>query len=216
MAEKDDSKHKADPRIICFERKGDERAFETSCTSLIAALQKRSRSLFVSDENVQRINHGGNWAHPAKPDPIESSMKSITAETLIPFKDIAENDLGLIGRCLMPMSESMERQFSENMYEMMGAAAESVGNVVDARGEGSITDYYLEMLKKVEFGVGRDGNVSLPQMHVGPGMAERIKAALDNLSPEHEAEFERITAEKAQEALAREAERKAKFRRAER
>jgi hypothetical protein len=46
-------------------------------------------------------------------------------------------------------------------------------------------------------------------------MAERIKKELKDVPPEIEAEIERVKAQKIQEALDREAERKAKFKRAE-
>jgi len=141
-------------------------------------------------------------------------MQTISAEWLIPNKDIAENDLSVIERCVMPVSESMQRQFAENMYNFVGAAAESVGNVVDAREQGSIAQGLMAMWRKIEFGVDRDGTVSMPQMHVGPQMYERILTDLHEQPPEFSIEVEEIKAEKIKAALAREAERKAKFKKA--
>jgi hypothetical protein len=204
-----------DPRFRCFERAGDEDAFETSVASLLVKMQTSSRQLFVSQQNVLRMNHGGTWVHAASDPEPDTSMHTISAEYSIPFKDIADNDLSLIARSILPLNEEMEKQFALNMYGMIGAAAEKVGNVVDAKSTGSIAASMLEILRKIELGVDRDGTVSMPQLHVGPEMAERIKKELKDVPPEIEAEIERVKAQKIQEALDREAERKAKFKRVE-
>jgi hypothetical protein len=204
-----------DPRFRCFERAGDEEGFETSVASLLVKLQARSRQMFVSQQNVLRMNHGGTWVHAASEPEPDTSMHTISAEYAIQFKDIADNDLSLIARSILPLNEEMEKQFALNMYGMIGAAAEKVGNVVDAKAVGSLAASMLEILRKIELGVDRDGTVSMPQLHVGPEMAERIKKELKNVPPEIEAEIERVKAEKIHEALDREAARKAKFKRAE-
>jgi hypothetical protein len=201
-----------DPRFWCFERREEENAFEASVMALLGQLQKRSRETFVSEQNVLRMNHGGNWVHSARAPEPDVTMHKISAEYSIPFKDIAENDLGLIARTMLPLSQEMEKQFAHNMYGVVGAAAEKVGNVVDARAAGSFAQSMLEMFKKIEFGVDRDGNVSLPQIHVGSETFERISKEMQNVPPEIEAEIEQIKAEKIQAALNREIERKAKFR----
>jgi hypothetical protein len=202
----------ADPRFWCFERKEEERAFESSVMALLAQLQKRSRETFVSEQNVLRMNHGSNWVHSARAPEPEVTMHKISAEYSIPYKDIVENDLGLIARTILPLSQEMEKQFAHNMYGVVGAAAEKVGNVVDARAAGSFAQSMLEMFKKIEFGVDRDGNVSFPQIHVGTETFERISKEMQNVPPEIEAEIQQIKAEKIQAALNREIERKAKFR----
>jgi hypothetical protein len=211
MAEIDDPTAKPDPRFRCFERAGDEQAFEASVTSLLGRMQARSRQVFVNEHNVLRMNHGGNWVHAARDPEPDTSMHTISAEWLIPFKDIAENDLSLIARTILPLNEEMEKQFAVNMYGVVGAAAEKVGNVVDAKASGSVAQWMLEVFRKIEFGVDRDGNISMPQLHVGPGMAERIAKELQAVPPELDAEIERVRAEKVQAALDRERERKAKF-----
>lgn len=204
-----------DPRFGCFERTGDEEAFEASVASLLAKMQAESRQMFVSQQNVLRMNHGKTWVHAASDPEPDTSMHTISAGYEIPFKDIADNDLSLIARSILPLNEEMQKQFALNMYGVIGAGAEKVGNVVDAKATGSIAASMLEVLRKIELGVDRDGKVSMPQLHVGPEMAERIKKELKDVPPEIEAEIERVKAEKIQQALDREAERKAKFKRVE-
>ena len=204
-----------DPRIRCFERPADDEAFERSVTALIARLQERSRKTFVSEHNVLRMNHGSNWVHSARNPEPDTSMHTLSSEWTIPFKDIAENDLGLIGRTILPVSKEMDKQFAQNMYGVVGAAAQKIGNVVDAKTAGSFGASMLEMFRKLELGVDRDGNVSMPQMHVGPDLYARLPEEMSKVPPEINAEIERVKAKKIQDALDREVERKAKFKRAE-
>ncbi|WP_145206658.1 hypothetical protein [Sphingobium sp. B2] len=213
MTETSDPSPQSDPRFRCFEQLGHEEAFDLSVTKLLARLQDRSRQMFIDENNIFRMNHGGNWTHSARAPEPDTAMHTISAEWLISFKDIAENDLSLIGRTMLPLSEEMERQFALNMYGVVSAAAEKVGNVVDAKASTSFADSMLEMFRKIEIGGDRDGNISMPHLHVGPGMAERIAKELEGVPPELEAEIERVKAQKVEEAYARENERKAKFKR---
>lgn len=204
-----------DPRIYCFESPADDEAFEKSVSNLIAKLQEKSRLMFVSEQNMLRMNHGSNWVHSARNPGSDSSMHTISSEFLIPFKEIVENDLGLIGRTILPVSEDMDKQFAQNMYGVIGEAAQKVGNVVDAKTEGSFGAWILEVFRKLELGVDRDGNVSMPHLHVGSDLYGRLPDEMSKIPPEVNAEIERVKAAKIQDALAREAERKAKFKRVE-
>ena len=209
------SSNDSDPRIFCFEGNAYQREFEASVTSLIARLQDRSRKMFVSEHNVLRMNHGSSWLHSAREPEPDTTMHTISAETVIPFKGIAENDLGLIAETILPISEEMERQFTQNMYGLIGAGAEKVGNVVDAKQAGSFPLSMLEMFRKIEIDVDRDGNVSMPQIHVGSDMYERVTTEMQNVPTELAAEFEQVKAEKIRLAHEREVARKAKFKRAD-
>lgn len=205
---------KPDPRIRCFVNYADEEAFETSVMTLMQKMQEKSRKMFVSEHNVLRMNHGSNWVHAARDPEPDASMHTISAAWTVPFKDIAANDLSLIGRTILPINEEMERQFAQNMYDVVGAAAQKVGNVVDAKTAGSFGHSILEMLRKIELGVDRDGNVSMPQMHVGPALFARLPDEMSKVPPEIEAEIEQVKAEKIQAAFDREVERKTKFKQA--
>lgn len=142
-------------------------------------------------------------------------MHSISSEWLIPFRAIADNDLGLIARSIFPVCEDMSRQFVQNMYGAVGAAAGRVGNIVDAKDAGSVGASLIEMMSKIELGVDRDGNVSMPQIHAGPEAYDKLVDAMQNMEPDEAEKFERLRQEKSQQALDREAKRRAKFRRAE-
>jgi hypothetical protein len=213
MTETNDQQ-KDDPRIFCFENTADEEAVETSVAVLIGEMQDQARRTFVSEHNILRLNHGRKWAHTAREPEADNNFHTISAEWVLPFDEIAKNDLGLIGRAILPMNEEMEKQFAQSMYKVVGAAAEKVGNLVDAREAGSFAHSMLEMLNKIELGVDRDGTVRMPQIHAGADAYERIVRDLANVEPELQAEIERVKAEKIEQALERERERKAKFKRA--
>ena len=159
MTDSSDAQERADPRIFCFEHVGEEETFELSLMKLVSKMQEQSRETFVSEHNVLRMNHGGSWVHAARQPEPDTTLHTLSAEWVIPFKDVAENDLGLIARTILPMNEELEKQFAQNMYGVVGAAAESVGNVVDAQAAGSFSQSMIEMFSKIELGVDRDGNV---------------------------------------------------------
>lgn len=211
MAEDEDSPAGQDPRVICFERQEDDAAFDGSVTKLLGALQKQSRTMFVSEHNVLRMNHGRNWVHSAREKAPDMKMHQISSEWVIPFKDVADNDLTLIARTIQPLTKDMQKQFAQNMYSAVGAAAEKAGNVVNAKATDSFAQSMLEMISKIELGVDRDGNISMPQLHMGPETYERIVAELPFVPPEIGAEIERIKSLKIEAALEKEADRKAKF-----
>ena len=120
----------------------------------------------------------------------------------------------LIPRFVTHLTEQLQRQFSQMMYATMGEACEVSGNTVSAANAGSFPAGFMEAMRKIEFGVDREGNVSLPAIHVGSN-AEKMIAELEAQPPEYHEEIERLKAEKSAAALQREKERKAKFRRAD-
>lgn len=200
-----------DPRVFCFARPSESEGFDLAVTKLMAMLQERARAAYVSPHNIMRMTHGQSMAPLLRENAGDVSMHRISAEWHIPFKDLVENDLSLIGRSLVPVNEDMARQFAQNFYGVVGAAAEQVGNVVDAQAAGSVAASMVEMMSKIELGVDRDGNVVMPQIHAGSEAFEKLVDATENMDSELAAAFERLKHEKSQQALDREASRRAKF-----
>jgi hypothetical protein len=200
-----------DPRIRCFERHSDEESFNASLMKLLSRMQEETRKMFVSEHNVLRLNHGRSWVHAARDPEPDTSMLTISTEWTIPFKAITDNDLGLISRTILPINEEMEKQFSQNMYGVIGAAAERVGNVVNVQDAGSFAHAMLGMLRKIELAVGRDGTISMPQLHVSPEFYARLPDEMSKVTPEMEAEIGHVKSDKVREAIDRETARKAKF-----
>jgi hypothetical protein len=198
-------------RVFCFVDDDKIRGFDRAYTMLMRELHKRQTSMYVNEDNILHYNHGANWIRSAREDDEGPQMQTLSTEWSIPFQSIVDNDLSLIETGLRNAVESLSAQFARSIYSVVGAAAERVGNVVSEKETGSGAQSFLEMLKKIEFGVDRDGNVSLPEMHVGPDMAEKLINELKSQPPEFGEEVERVKAERSELALQKEAERKAKF-----
>lgn len=111
------------------------------------------------------------------------------------------------------MIASVVKQFDEAaakmLYSTVAEICDATGQTVDAKGK-SFPDAFLEAFRKLEFVVGRDGTVSLPEIHVGN--MDMVKQ-LESMGEEYHREFERLKEEKVAHAKAQEAIRKAKFRR---
>src|SRR4051812_39942287 len=96
------------------------------------------------------------------------------------------------------------------LYETVSEAVEQVGNVVSGKGKPK-PEAILKALRKIEFGVNRKGEVTRPEIHLHPDQVPEFVKAVQEAGPEFNAEVNRVTAEKDAAALAREAERKARF-----
>lgn len=185
--------------------------FHQSFVKLLAQIQKESLSKYLKPENMHRFKHGGKWAHPAAPDVLPADMKAHSAQTEISFDKLVNFDLTVIDQVLLQLAESMEKQFTQMMYSTVSAAAESVGNTVDAKTSGSIHEAMAQMLEKIQFSADKFGKVTLPTIHVGPETFQTLQSSAANVPPEFHQRIEEIKARKSAEALAREVQRKARF-----
>lgn len=204
-----EKKHKA--RVFCFVDETEIAEFDRSYLAMINDLRKQRTSIYIDDNNVLHYIHGAKWVHVGRDEEDGPSLHTLSTEWTIPFRALADNDLTLLETCLIKTVDALCAQFAHSIYSIVGAAAEKIGNVVSTNETGSNAQSFLEMLKRIEFGVDRNGNVSLPQLHVGPEMADKLLAELKAQPPEFGEEVERVKAERTELALRKEAERKAKF-----
>ncbi|WP_165190396.1 hypothetical protein [Caulobacter soli] len=187
------------------------RVFLSSQLRVFAELQKTVVGKYLRPENTQRFRHGGGWSNPANPEAPEVKWHTHSAETAIRFEDIVNNDLSTIDRTFAAFKEAMERQFAEMLYSTVSEAAEQVGNVVDAKAQPSLADAFMATIEKIEFMADKNGEVSLPEVHVHPETGAKMMAALEAAPQEFKDRLEALKARKSEEALTREAERKTKF-----
>ncbi len=134
----------------------------------------------------------------------------MSAEINVSFNDIIDNNLNKIPEAISQVLETFRQQFAAALYSTISEACERSGNVVSAQTAGSFAASFMDAIKKIEFGVNRDGKVSLPEIHIGHDPQEII-AELEAQPPEYHLEFERIKSEKIAEALERETIRKSRF-----
>lgn len=207
-----DGPHTTDPRLWCFERPDADQAFDRAFTRLLSQRQAERQRHFVDAANILYLHHGHTWVR-AQSGNAEPAFLTISAEYLVPNKAVVDNDLGVIERCLNPVSEEMAQQFAKNVYQTLNEEIGRAGQVIDGNNFDTLADAYLAMLEKISFSVGRDGNVSLPEMHVGTEQHERMVDLLRNSPSGFRDRLEELMARKFQAAIEEEAKRKARFRR---
>lgn len=125
--------------------------------------------------------------------------------------DIAQNDLTVLVRFPTQLVEAMHGSAMKSLYGKVGRAVEEVGNVISAGGQPFTPELFLELLRRVDFGVDKEGRVTLPQLHLHPDVAKNVIPLLESQGPDFAAEVDAIKAVKEAEAREREVARKARF-----
>ena len=191
------------------------RAGQIFIAQMASVLRGRIEELIssvVAPENRHSFHHGEGWAvqRESIPDHAGRFQAQEVVEG-IKYESLMNNDL----TALPTFIETFAQQFADHTkslaYQRASEAAESVGNTVSVQESGSTAAAFLEMLRKLEFGVDRHGNVSLPSLHLHSDNVQQFMAELQNQGPEFELEVERIKQEKILDALARERERLSKY-----
>ena len=198
-------------RRVPFPDREDGRAFYTAFKELVVQLIRRVVDSHIPPENAHMFYHGSAWRQ-RRSDGTEmtSDVEAHTAETMLKFDDVVRGRLSAIPEQIQSILGQVESSFMKMFYARISEAVEQVGNVVDAKGKPP-TETYIEMLQKIQFGVNRKGEVTRPQIHAHPNTAPKLHQALEQAGPEFHAEVDRLMAAKEAEALAREKERKARF-----
>jgi hypothetical protein len=197
----------AKARVSFFDMAEESNGFSSSMNKMIAEFIAKSAGERIPAANHQVFSHGRQWTHPAHENAIPGVMQEHSAEMVMPFADIVGGDFKLVHRLVLQMVKAFNDSMARMLYETLGAACEQSGQIVDGRDK-PFPEAFLEGFKKIEFGVDRDGKVSMPEIHVGnPDMIKQLEAA----PPEFQAEVERVKAEKIAKALEVEADRKKKF-----
>lgn len=198
-------------RKVPFLFKPQAEAVQRSFTEMLAELGEAARNQYIDSDNVQKYHHGETWvAHYASEPKDATTMMEVSHQLEIPMHHVVEGDFTLFEEYLKILAERFHGSFVCNLYQMVGDGAERIGNTVSAKGR-SHAEAFLEMLDKIEFGVDKDGNVSLPEIHVAPSMGKEMIQSLDAQGDDFKKKIDKITEEKSKAALQREAERKAKF-----
>ena len=180
---------------------------------LSSKLQEQTRAM-ISRENALGYSHGTKWRTRTSENDggdNEGEMQLHSSEVAIPFQEIVDNDLSSLGRYQNTIISGMMQQFMCSLYQTLNAATAKTGNVVDAKGSEFKAEQFIELLEKIEFGVDREGNVSMPEIHAGPGLAEKMLQELYSQGADFEERVQEIIKRKSEAALAKEEERKSKF-----
>jgi hypothetical protein len=197
-------------QVTYFEKEEEIEAFHRTFSRVAAQLLKETRDKFILPKNVHRFHHGGDWTSPANPEASNTGVQQHSVELTAHFDDLIGGDLDQISRTFKEVTDGLSRQFAQMMYSTVSEVADKSGNVVNAKDLG-IPEAFIAMMEKVDFSADKNGNIRLPEIHVGRDGADRILKTLEAQPQEFRDRVEAIKAKKREEALTREAERKAKF-----
>jgi hypothetical protein len=191
---------------------------------IVSDLLRVKNSTLIDPNNTFDYAHGRSWTHVDAATGKENVGEFVEhqAEVSISTDKIINNDASVIIEFVQQMAEQMHAQFARSVYEMVGEAAESVGNVAHIEQTPGLTGVedaaqvrrsLSAMFEKLELGVDEYGVVSYPQLHIHPSN-QRIISALQVPETEEEARaVDEVQRKKEAEAMGREAERLRRFRR---
>jgi hypothetical protein len=199
-----------EPRKIPFQYSSELDKFDSAFEESLRAYLGTKRAQLMPAENVQAYRHGTAWKSGASEE--VSEMQSHEHRMAIKFNDVIAHDVSAMRRTFLELADAMHTTIVQMMYSTVSEAANAVGNTVSVKAAGSHTKAFLEMLKKIEFGVDRHGNPTLPEIHASPQMVDAFLKELQRQGPEFENEVQRIKQEKIAHALEREQERLSRFR----
>lgn len=201
---------KAESPRIPFVSSERDRDFQEGISKFFREALDASTREMIAPQNVMQLRHGRTWTHSSD-DSEPGVMEVHTAQKEMSFEDIAKNNMTAFREFLIDMAGQFRADLHKGMYAAVEASTEKSGNVVSAAQEGSFPLAFLAMLKKIEFGVDANGQVSLPSLHVAPGQAEKMIAEMEAQGEEYRAELESVKREKIEAALAKERDRLARF-----
>ncbi|CAN7412686.1 hypothetical protein LJR232_002499 [Aquipseudomonas alcaligenes] len=176
----------------------------------VKALLRLEQETFVDPNNIQRFQHGSAWQSHQSHNPDQVSKLSSHEHRIdIKFEDIVLGRISIVQEKIRELATAMSDSFTATMITTLSETCETHGNVVHG-GQGP-AKAFMDMLEKVEFGVNRNGEVSLPQILGGVGLSEIITSDKTMNSEEYITKINKITEQKSKEALQKEVSRKAKF-----
>ncbi len=199
-------------RKVPFAQIDEVAAFEKSLITLVQQRLLQVRTEIMPPENTQGYYHGTEWQTLSASDPEDvGKLTEHSHETEIKFDDIINNRIEKIDEYVNAIVMAMHHQFMQSLYATVSAACDKSGNVVSFADFNSPAEGFLQILKKIEFGVDRNGKPSIPELHLGPKVMETLIKDIERQGPEFQETVEKIKAEKMEEAKAREKDRVSKF-----
>jgi hypothetical protein len=186
-------------------------AFARSFAEFLGAANKEALAPFLSPSNTHHLRHGSEWTHPNTPSIGPGEMQQHSATMEARFEDLSNNNLAALHRTIQQVVAAFHEQFVKMVFSTVSDACEQVGNTVDARSFDNMEDPFLEMLRKMQFFLGPDGKLQMPDIHAGPQVVAKLRELDRNASPEFKAKLAELLAQKEQEAREREQVRRARF-----
>jgi len=201
-----------DPRRggFSFGQLGEE--FDEEFTNTVRNLCDIERAKIISPENVAHYSHGHQWLElEPQGGMTKSGFETHSHEGSLQLEDIRLHRIEVIPRHVTAVVTEMSKQFTQMMYAEVAEGADAVGNTVDAKQFESPALAFLEGLKRLEFGVDRQGNPSRPQLHLGQAALEALQRDFEKHGKPLQDKIEEITKQKEREAVERNKSRLRRF-----
>lgn len=179
----------------------------------ISEIHRITMEEFVTPKNIHHFVHGGKHVRPLDDAYYDGGTHSISTTLTLEFQDLVENDLSVLANILQEVRESVSRQYTTSVFSVLGDASASVGNIVDAKKEGSLLEAQKRMWEKIQIQVSPDGMPKLPSVYMGPEAFDAALKAFAEAPPGYEQELEEIKQRKIEEGRERERARQARFKR---
>jgi hypothetical protein len=192
-----------------FSSRDKDKEFMSGFMQAVTEVTKAAQSQFIAPENVHSFRHGRAWQMPAAPDSSNTGIQTHSTEMLTKHQDMVDGKLTDIDRTIEDLASSMMSQMTAMFFQTISDSCEKNGQTVDAQGKPFTIDIIIATLEKIEFGVGRDGEVQLPTL-MG-GAAHKLEQAYQKATPEKQKELDDLVERKKVEALERERIRRARF-----
>ncbi len=197
--------HPLPPFAYAIESAAFERRWLEEVPKRMYALQTQ----FIPERNMLKYFHGTRWTfHNTDGAEVPGELNAHGEELSVSADERASGEL----EKLTTLVDEFARKFASATVSSMHETVEATGNFVSwDRKAKNAPAVFLELLRKVQFGVTEEGKPSLPSfLNPDPAFLAELQEH-ETANPSFRAEVERIKAEKIAEAQAREAERKAKF-----
>ncbi len=203
--------------LIPFAAKEEASEFGSAVMEKVMKEYQRLLAEHVPPENVAVFPHGKTWTFQqqrAEGFAAESGeFKAQSTEFRVHDDRIFANDLSLVDELVTGMSKQMADGFKERLFAELNDVCEKADRVTKLSKNGPIADALLESIEDIQCGVDADGNVSMPTLSLSPDMIERLQRELLIRKTELEKRAQQTREKLERDALTREADRKAKFRR---
>jgi hypothetical protein len=177
----------------------------------ISDIHRATMQEFVLPKNMHRFVHGGALVRPLDDAYYDGGKHRISTTLTLEFQALVENDLSVLANILQEVRESASRQCATSVFSVLGDASASVGNVVDAKKEGSILEAQKRMLEKIQIQVSPDGTPELPSVYMGSEAFEATKKAFAEAPLGFGQELDEIMQRKIEEGRERELARQSRF-----
>jgi hypothetical protein len=186
--------------------------FNEAFTRQVAADLQKRRDQLISPRNAQKFQHGLTWkTKPTEHADDAGEMTAHSVEVLSHFDDVVNHDLAKLVKTKNSIVEGLMAQLRASLYQTISQSTERTGNIIVVGPDQSPAAGFLAALEMIEFGIDENGEVSLPQIHLGREAYEKTIADIEAQGPEFTERVNQVKAEKSQLARQRESERLAKF-----